>query len=73
MSIKRITAILPLEIITPMEAHLRVCGVPGVTVERAKGYGKHPNYFRRDFSSREPRTIGRAFEWIRCKQTVQTN
>ena len=48
MTIKRITAIVPLDILEPMERHLRACGVPGVTVEQVKGYGEHPNFFRRD-------------------------
>ncbi len=57
MSIKRITAIVPLEIVTPLEAHLRECGVPGVTVEQVKGYGKHPNYFRRDLMKNNVRVV----------------
>lgn len=48
MSIKRITAIVPTDILKPLEKHLRECGIPGVTVEHVRGYGKHPNFFRRD-------------------------
>ncbi|NIO39379.1 MAG: P-II family nitrogen regulator [Burkholderiales bacterium] len=48
MSIRRITAIVPVNILETLEKHLRGCGVPGVTVERVQGYGRHPNYFRRD-------------------------
>jgi nitrogen regulatory protein PII len=48
MSIRRITAIVPVNILEKLEQALRDCGVPGVTVERVQGYGRHPNYFRRD-------------------------
>lgn len=48
MSIKRVTAIVPIEILAELETHLRQCGVPGVTVGRVQGYGEHPNFFRRD-------------------------
>jgi nitrogen regulatory protein PII len=48
MSIRRITAIVPVNILETLEKHLRGCGVPGVTVERVQGYGRHPNYFRND-------------------------
>jgi nitrogen regulatory protein PII len=48
MSIRRITAIVPINILETLEKHLRGCGVPGVTVEHVQGYGRHPNYFRRD-------------------------
>lgn len=57
MSIKRITAIIPLEIIDAMETHLRACGVPGVTVETVHGYGKHPNFFRRDLMKNNVRLV----------------
>ena len=48
MTIKRITAIVPVQMLEPLEKNLKDCGVPGVTVEHVKGYGEHPNYFRRD-------------------------
>lgn len=48
MSIKRITAIVPIDTLSALEKNLRVCGVPGVTVEQVQGYGEHPNFFRRD-------------------------
>lgn len=48
MSIRRITAIVPVNILETLEKHLRGCGVPGVTVEHVQGYGRHPNYYRRD-------------------------
>jgi len=37
MVIKRITAIVPVQMLKPLEHHLRDCGVPGVTVEHVKG------------------------------------
>ncbi len=48
MSIKRITAIVPIDCLQNLEKILRDCGVPGVTVETVRGYGEHPNYFRKD-------------------------
>lgn len=48
MTIKRISAIVPVQLLESLERHLRDCGVPGVTVEHVQGYGEHPNFFRRD-------------------------
>jgi nitrogen regulatory protein P-II 1 len=48
MNIKRITAIVPIETLQELEKHMRDCGVPGVTVEAVRGYGEHPNYYRKD-------------------------
>lgn len=31
MTIKRITTIVPVQILKPLERHLRSCGIPGVT------------------------------------------
>jgi len=57
MNIKRITAIVPIEILSSMEKHLRACGVPGVTVERVQGYGEHPNFFHRDLMHDNARLV----------------
>lgn len=57
MSIKRITAIVPTDILKTLEKHLRECGAPGVTVERVQGYGKHPNFFRRDLMHDNVRVV----------------
>lgn len=57
MSTKRITAIVPSDILDSLETHLRACGVPGVTVERVQGYGEHPNYFRRDLMKDNVRVL----------------
>jgi len=57
MTIKRITAIVPVQMLKPIEKHLRTCGVPGVTVEHVKGYGEHPNYFRRDLMQANARVV----------------
>ena len=48
MSIKRISATVPTQMLKPLEEHLRQLGVPGVTVEHVQGYGETRNYFRRD-------------------------
>ena len=57
MTIKRITAIVPVPLLIPLEQHLRSCGIPGVTVEHVKGYGEHPNYFRRDLMQSNVRVV----------------
>ncbi len=57
MKIKRITAIVPIDILPTMEKSLRACGVPGVTVEHVQGYGEHPNFFRRDLMNDNARLI----------------
>lgn len=57
MTIKRITAIVPVQLLDPLEQQLRSCGVPGVTVEEVKGYGEHPNYFRRDLMQDNARVV----------------
>lgn len=57
MTIKRITAIVPVDMLETLEQDLRRCGVPGVTVEPVQGYGKHPNYFRRDLMQNNARVI----------------
>lgn len=57
MSIQRITAIVPTESVERLEASLRKCGVPGVTIEQVKGYGEHPNFFRRDLMKNNARVV----------------
>lgn len=57
MSIQRITAIVPLDMVEPLEKILRACGVPGVTIEHVQGYGEHPNYFRRDLMQENARLL----------------
>lgn len=57
MTVKRITTIVPVEILPTLERCLRAQAVPGVTVEQVKGYGEHPNYFRRDLMHDNARVI----------------
>ncbi len=57
MSIRRITAIVPINILETLEKHLRKCGVPGVTVEHVQGYGRHPNFFRRDLMKENAKLV----------------
>lgn len=57
MSIKRITAIVPVDSLSALEKNLRAYGVPGVTVERVQGYGEHPNFFRRDLMKDNARVV----------------
>lgn len=49
MEIKRITAIVPEELIDSFERCLRKCGVPGMTIDKVRGFGEHANYFSSDF------------------------
>jgi nitrogen regulatory protein P-II 1 len=55
MTIKRITAIVPNDMMGPLEKSLRASGVPGVTIEHVHGYGEHPNFFRRDLMQENTR------------------
>ncbi len=48
MSIKRITAIVPTELLPELEKYLRAAGVPGMTINDVRGFGEHVNYFSRD-------------------------
>jgi len=57
MNIKRITAIVPIDILDSLEKHLRACGVPGITVEAVRGYGEHPNYFRKDLMQNNAKLV----------------
>jgi len=57
MTIQRLTAIVPIDMVEPLEKNLRACGVPGVTVEHVKGYGEHPNFFRRDLMQDNARLL----------------
>lgn len=57
MNIKRITAVVPIDILEALDKSLRARGVPGVTVEHVQGYGEHPNFFRRDLMKDNARVI----------------
>ena len=57
MSIKCITATVPVDMLPRLEDNLRACGVPGVTVETVRGYGEHPNYFRKDLMQENAKLI----------------
>ena len=57
MNTKRITAIMPTDLLPSLEGYLRGCGVPGVTVEHVQGYGEHPNFFRRDLMRENVRVV----------------
>ena len=57
MSMKRISAIVPIDLLIPLEKHLRHCGVHGITVEHVQGYGEHPNFFRRDLMQENARIL----------------
>lgn len=81
MDIKRITAIVPSEILDALEGHLRASGAHGMTVEHVRGYGEHPNYFRRDLMRDNARVVVYAAEEkvdhiiaavVRCAREVDT-
>jgi nitrogen regulatory protein P-II 1 len=57
MKLKRITAIVPIDCLQTLEKILRECGVPGVTVETVRGYGEHPNYFRKDLMKNNAKLV----------------
>ena len=57
MNIKRITAIVPIDTVETLEKNLRARGVPGITVEYVQGFGKHPNFFRRDLMKDNARVV----------------
>ena len=48
MNIKRFTIIVPTDYLRDLEQCLQSAGVPGMTVEKAKGFGEHANYFKND-------------------------
>jgi len=45
---KRITSIVPVELLEKLEKCLRATGVPGMTVDEVRGFGEHANFFSRD-------------------------
>jgi nitrogen regulatory protein PII len=51
MEYKRIIAIIPNDVLAPLEARLKGLGVGGMTVSRVKGYGEYKNLFREDWMS----------------------
>lgn len=57
VDIKRITVVMPPELLPSLEKQLRKSGVNGVTVEHVQGYGEHPNFFRRDLMHENVRLI----------------
>lgn len=57
MGIKRITAIVPEELVENFERCLRKCGVPGMTIDKVRGYGQHANYFSRDLLKSNVRVV----------------
>lgn len=62
MGIKRITAILPEEMIDCFERSLRKCGVPGMTIDKVRGFGEHANYFASDLMKSNIRVVVYASE-----------
>ena len=69
MSIKRITAIVPTELLPNLEKCLRATGVPGMTINDVRGFGEHVNYFSRDLLVSNARVeiyIGNA----RCQEVI---
>jgi nitrogen regulatory protein P-II 1 len=57
MGIKRITAIVPEDLIESFERCLRKCGVPGMTIDKVRGYGEHANYFSSDLLKSNIRVV----------------
>lgn len=57
MTIKRVTAIVPEELIDNFERCLRRCGVPGMTIDKVRGFGEHANYFSGDLLKSNIRVV----------------
>jgi len=57
MGMKRITAIVPEELTDNFERSLRRCGVPGMTIDRVRGFGEHANYFSSDLLQSNVRVV----------------
>lgn len=57
MKVKRITAIVPEELIEGFERCLRRCGVPGMTIDKVRGFGQHANYFSADLLKSNIRVV----------------
>ena len=51
MSIKRIIAIIPSDVLKALESRLKTLHVGGVTVSRVKGYGEYKNLYSIDWMS----------------------
>lgn len=57
MNIKRITAVFPEALEDSFERCLRKCGVPGMTIDRVRGFGEHANYFSADLLESNIRVV----------------
>lgn len=57
MGIKRLTAIVPEELIENFERRLRKCGIPGMTIDKVRGFGEHANYFSTDLLKSNIRVV----------------
>ena len=51
MEIKKVVAIVRTDALKDVEDRLRVIGVPGITVDRVKGFGEYANFFTPDWMS----------------------
>lgn len=57
MGTKRITAIVPEEMTDSFERSLRKCGVPGMTIDKVRGFGQHANFFSSDLLKSNIRVV----------------
>ena len=57
MDIKRITAIFPESLEDSFERCLRKCGVPGMTIDKVRGFGEQANYFSQDLLKSNIRAV----------------
>ena len=57
MDIKRITAVFPESLEDSFERCLRKCGVPGMTIDKVRGFGEHANYFSDDLLKSNIRAV----------------
>jgi len=45
----KINAFIPLLMLSQVEEELKLVNVPGITISKVKGYGKHMNFFSSDW------------------------
>lgn len=55
MEIKKVVAIVRTDALEDVEKRLRLIGVPGITIDRVKGFGEYANFFTPDWMSAHAR------------------
>ena len=55
MDIKKVVAVVRTDVLEDVEQRLRLLGVPGITVDRVRGFGEYANFFTPDWMSAHAR------------------